>query len=106
MREYLARRGATHFRSDELVAARCPLLGYHRQQLQIEGQTIEPAFFDVSLQPGLGEAAYQAGAEQLTSFFHEHLAGFRHADLIPEGRRIIAACLGGATAADYADFTA
>jgi hypothetical protein len=61
VREYLARRGAAHFRGEELVAARCPLLGYHRRQLQVEGQLIEPAFFDVALQPEVGETAYAAG---------------------------------------------
>jgi hypothetical protein len=104
-REYVARRGAAHFRGDEVVAARCPLLGYHRRQLHVEGQTIDPAFFDVAMQPEVGEAAYQAGAAQLTAFFRAQLTAVRHADLDPLGRRIIDACLNGATAADYAGFT-
>ncbi len=105
VREYLARRGATHFRDDEIVAARCPLLGYHRRQLQIEGQSIEPAFFDVALQPEVGEAAYASGAKQLTEFFNQQLETFRHADLAPLGRKIVDACLAGATAEDYRRFT-
>jgi hypothetical protein len=106
VREYLARRGAAHFRDDELVAARCPLLGYHRHHLQVEGQSIEPAFFDVALQPEVGQAAYAEGAAQLTEFFHRQLATFQHADLAPLGRKIVDACLAGATAEDYRRFTA
>ncbi len=82
-----------------------PLSPLHRRQLQIEGQTLEPLFFDVALQPEVGEAAYTAGATQLTEFFHTQLASFRDSSLAPLGRSIIDACLDGATVADYAGFT-
>jgi hypothetical protein len=42
---------------------------------------------------------------QITEFFQAQLTAFRHVDLAPLGRRIIDACLDGATAADYAAFT-
>ena len=100
-REYLARRGSAKFRTEDLKAARCALLGYHKETLQVEGQTIGKWFLDVSQQPEVGEAAYDQGAGILTEFFHTQLKGFLHDDLAPEGRRIIDACLNGASVAEY-----
>lgn len=105
-REYLARRGATPFRKDELIPSRCPLLGYHRHTVQVEGQTVGTWFFDVSSQPEVGEEAYFAGAKILTDFFHQHLRDFEHADLDPLGRRMIQACLDGASLQEYDALTA
>lgn len=104
-REYLARRGTSTFRRDELVASRCPLLGYHRQSIHVEGQTIEPSFFDVALQPEVGQDAYMIGTKQLTDFFHENLKQFQHPDLDPLGKRMIQACLDNASLQDYDAFT-
>jgi hypothetical protein len=104
-REYLARRGTTPFRRDELVPARCPLLGYHRHKIQVEGQTIGTWFFDVSAQPEVGEEAYHVGAEQLTEFFHQQVRRFLHAELDPLGRRMIEACLDGASVEQYYSLT-
>lgn len=100
-REYLARRGAAPFRSGELIPARCPLLGLTKHTLQVEGQTIGSWFFDVSQQPEVGEAAYDQGATLLTEFFHQQLSQFLVDDLDPLGKRIIEACLEGATVEDY-----
>jgi hypothetical protein len=105
-REYLARRGASPFRKDELMPSRCPLLGYHRHKIQVEGQTVAPLFFDVSIQPEVGEEAYYAGAALLTEFFHKNLREFLHADLKPVGRQMIEACLDGASLEEYSAFTA
>jgi hypothetical protein len=104
-REYLARRGPSPFPRDALVPARCPLLGYHRDTMNIEGQTIGTWFFDVARQPEVGEAAYDAGARILTDFFHAQLRTFLHDDLTPLGREIIQECLSGADAARYERFT-
>ncbi len=100
-REYLARRGGAKFRDGDLKPARCPLLGYHKETLQVEGQTIGTWFLDVSQQPEVGPAAYDEGAKMLTDFFHDQVRQFLVDDLDPHGRKIIEACLDGATAADY-----
>lgn len=105
VREYLARRGPTPFRPEELVAAHCPLLGHHRQTMQVEGQTLGTWFFDVSAQPEVGREAYDAGAQMLTDFFHRELKNFDHNELDPLGRQIIDACLSNASAKDYESFT-
>lgn len=104
-REYLARRGPSPFRKDELVPSRCSLLGYHRHTIQVEGQTVGPWFFDVASQPEVGEEAYLAGAGILTDFFHQQLRQFQHPDLDPLGQTMIQACLDGASLRDYEAFT-
>ena len=100
-REYLARRGSAHFQREDLKPARCPLLGFHKEKIQVEGQTIGTWFMDVSQQPEVGTAAYDAGAKQLSDFFHEQIKQFLVEDLNPKGRKIIEACLDGASADDY-----
>lgn len=100
-REYLARRGAAPFKPGDLRPARCPLLGYHKETLQVEGQTIGTWFMDVSHQPEVGEAAYDRGAEILTQFFHDQLKQFLSDELDPLGKQIIEACLDGASQEDY-----
>ncbi|WP_231993642.1 DUF4914 family protein [Pseudobythopirellula maris] len=100
-REYLARRGATGFPAGELKAARCPLLGYHKEKMTVEGQTIGNWFFDVATQPEVGVDAYNTGAELLTNFFNEQVQKFLHEDLDPEGKKIIEACLDGASVEEY-----
>lgn len=101
-REYLARRGSAKFKPGDLKAARCPLLGYHKETLQVEGQTIGKWFMDVSQQPEVGEEAYDVGAKLLTEFFHQQLREFTVPDLQPLGREIIDACLSGVSADEYA----
>lgn len=101
-REYLARRGAAPFKPGQITPARCPLLGYAMERIQVEGVLIEPKFLKVELQPEVGEAAYDAGARQLADFFAKELKQFLDDDdLHPVGRQIIEACLQGASVADY-----
>lgn len=100
-REYLARRGATPFKMEDLKASRCPLLGYNKETIQVEGQTIGSWFMNVANQPEVGEEAYDAGAKILTDFFHQQVKEFLVDDLDPQGRKIIEACLQGASAEDY-----
>jgi len=104
-REYLARRGIARFRSRQLEPARCSLLGYAMRSLQVEGTPIDEGFLRVETQPEVGEAAYDAGARQLTAFFAEQLALYRHPELAPMGQRIIEMCLDGASVAEYARLT-
>ena len=105
MREYLARRGLSRFKPDELRPARCPLLGYHKESLRIEGQTIGTWFMDVSNQPEVGEEAYDAGAKILTEFFHDQLQKYLVNELEGVGREIIQACLDNATLEQYEAFS-
>jgi hypothetical protein len=100
-REYLARRGLARFRDDQLEPARCPLLGHTLKTLSVEGTVISHWFLQVESQPEVGTEGYDAGAEILYEFFREQLEGFLHEDLLPEGRKIIDACLNGATVTDY-----
>lgn len=101
MREYIARRGGAEFEASALHAARCPLLGYLPSSILIEGRTVGSWFFEVDKQPEVGEAAYDAGAEILTDFFHRELSGFLHEELHPSGRKIIECCLENGSLEDY-----
>jgi hypothetical protein len=100
-REYLARRGGARFTAAELKSSRCPLLGYTPNKIEVEGRTIGSWFFEVDLQPEVGAAAYDRGAEILGEFFARELAAFRQPDLMPLGREIIDCCLRGGTLEDY-----
>ena len=101
-REFLARRGSAPFRDGDLKAARSKVLGFHRETIQVEGQTVGTWFFDVSTQKEVGEAAYDKGDAILTDFFHKQIRGFLESgDLDATGRKIIEACLDGADAEAY-----
>ena len=100
-REYLARRGNVPFRAEQLEPSRCPLLGYSLSRLQVEGTVIGHWFLRVETQPEVGVEAYDAGAGMLYNFFREQLAKFDRSYLTPLGRRIIEACLDGASVEDY-----
>ncbi len=100
-REYLARRGHARFGPDQLSPARSPLLGFALNQLQVEGRPIPQGFFQVNLQPEVGDAAYDQGAKQLHDFFREELSAYLEPALSPLGRRIIKCCLAHGTVDDY-----
>ncbi len=101
-REYLARRGHAPFRPDQIEPSRCPLLGHALKTVHVEGTTISHWFLRVETQPEVGTEAYDRGAAILADFFREQLEPYldEH-DLLPQGRRIIEACLEGASVADY-----
>ena len=88
-REYLARRGSVKFRPDQLVPARCPLLGYALDSLKIDGEFVPKGLLQTNLQLEVGDEAYDAGSEILRGFFAQELKAFRNEDLSLEGRRII-----------------
>ncbi len=100
-REYMASREKVLFDREELVPARCPLLGYALRSMQVNGQAIPSYFLQVDQQPEVGEEAYDIGAEKLTNFFHRQIQKYLTPDLDRLGREIIEACLVGATADDY-----
>ena len=105
-REYLARRGSAKFKPADLLPSRCPLLGYNRRTLMVEGQTIGKWFLEVAQQPEVGEQAYDVGAGILTEFFHQQIRQLLVDDLDAHGKRIIEACLDGASVEDYESLTA
>ena len=101
MREYLTRRGNAKLRSDQYQNARCPLLGYELNYLTIEGAKIPSRFLQVHRQSEVGIEGYDAGAQILYDFFKKELQNFISTDLSPVGKRIIDACMSGATVEDY-----
>jgi len=106
MREDLARRGSNPFKPGVLEPARCPLLGYSFRSLQFEGTHIPHWFLRTHTQPEVGEAGYDAGAEQLTEFYHSELKQFLDDDdLHPHGRKIIEACIANTDIKGYEDLS-
>ena len=101
-REYLSRRGGARFTQDQVVPARCPLLGYALKSITVEGQTVPANMLRVETQKEVGTEAYDMGALMLTDFFYEQLEAFLVPDLHSLGRRIIESCLAGCSVADYA----
>jgi len=100
-REFLARRGGANFTSEQVKAARCPLLGYTPSQIMVEGRRIGSWFFEVDRQPEVGPEAYDVGAKILHDFFVKELTQFLVDDLDPVGRKIIECCLSNGTLAEY-----
>ncbi len=100
-REYLGRRGLARFYPHQIAPARCPLLGYAFNSMQVEGTPIPLFFLHPENQPEIGIEGYDAGAEILRAFFIKELQKFRQPDLDPLGKEIIACGLDGGTAQDY-----
>jgi hypothetical protein len=101
MREYLTRRGVAKFRSDQYQPARCSLLGYELNYMTIEGSKIPSRFLKVYNQTEVGEEGYDAGAQILEDFFREELQKYLKGNLLQTGKRIIDACLSGASVDEY-----
>jgi hypothetical protein len=101
MRDYLARRGVAPFRSDQVIASRCPLLGYALQNMRIEGTSIHHWFLEVDTQPEVGPEVFDEGARILTEFFHRELQQYLQPELDDAGRKIIECCLSNGSIEDY-----
>jgi hypothetical protein len=101
VREYLARRGVARFMPEQLLPARCPLLGYVPQRMKIEGTLIPEYFFEVEKQPEVGCQTYDTGAGLLLDFFKMETRKYVKPDLGRLGRRIIQCCLDGGSLDDY-----
>lgn len=101
MREYLTRRGAAKLKSDQFQPARCSLLGYELNYLTIEGSKIPSRFLKVYNQTEVGTEGYDAGAQLLEDFFRQELQKYLKGNLLQTGKRIIDACLSGASIDDY-----
>lgn len=104
MREYLTRRGNARLRHDQYQPARSPLLGYELNYLTIEGAKIPSRFLQVYKQNDVGTEGYDKGAEILYDFFKQELQQYLTPELNPVGRKIIEACLNGASVAEYNEF--
>jgi len=103
MREYLTRRGNAKLRNDQYQEARCPLLGFELNYLTIEGAKIPSRFLQVHKQNEIGIEGYDAGADILFDFFKQELPQYLSDDLSETGKKIIEACLSGASVDDYLD---
>lgn len=101
MREYLTRRGNAKLRSDQYQYARCPLLGFELNYLTIEGAKIPSRFLQVHKQVEVDTSGYDAGAEILYDFFRKELQQYLTPELSNTGRKIIEACLAGASVEEY-----
>jgi rhamnose utilization protein RhaD (predicted bifunctional aldolase and dehydrogenase) len=102
-REFLGRRGNADFRPEDLVAARCPLLGYSLKSMEVEGATMPDFMLRTDEQPEIGPAAYDAGAKILADFFHRELQQYRKPNLDPVGQKILDCCFANGSVKDYED---
>ncbi|MHB0961054.1 MAG: DUF4914 family protein [Pirellulaceae bacterium] len=100
-REYLARRGGARFRREQIVPARCPLLGYAMRSMQIEGTMTPHWLLELDTQPEIGEEGYDQGAAILYEFFCRELGHFLEDDLDALGKQIIECCLDGGSLTDF-----
>ena len=103
-REYIARRGGVHFKQEQLVEARCSLLGYGLESLKIDGHYIRRKFLRPELQNELGEEGYDQGAKILVDFFKEELKQFDVEGLHPVGKQIIDCFMNDGKVEDYLQF--
>ncbi len=106
MSEWLGRSVLTSasdefFKTENLVASRCPLLGYTPKEAKVADFTIPAGFLRVEEQPEVGEECYDIGAKMLTEFFKEEVAEFLEADLDPLGKKIIEMFLNDASVEEY-----
>lgn len=100
-REYLARRGNSKFRPEQIRPARSSLLGYALDSIHVEGQQIPRWFLQVDTQPEVGVDAYDLGATVLHDFFCKELEDFNKDELVPLGRHIIECCLDNGGLSEY-----
>jgi len=100
-RDYLARKGNANFSQEQIVPARCPVLGYALKFMTFEGRTIPPWMLQVELQREVGDEGYDKGAEILLEFFHRMLNNFMSPELDDLGRKTIECCLDNGSVEDY-----
>jgi len=102
-REYLSRRGGAKFRPDQVIAARCPILGSIPASIKINGVFMPHHLLAVNDQHEVGNDGYDAGAKILVDFFKSELQQFLTPDLSETGRKIIEICMDDGSPQDYAD---
>jgi hypothetical protein len=101
VRDYLARRGNARFKEEQIIPARCALLGYALKSMRIEGIRVLHWFLEVNTQPEVGDDGYDQGAKILVTYFQEQLSQFLKPGLSPQGRQIIECCLNNGSVEDY-----
>jgi len=101
VRDYLARKGNATFSQDQILPARCNVLGYALKFMTFEGSSIPEWLLQVELQREVKEEGYDKGAEILLEFFHRMLKEFLSPELDDLGKKIIECCLGNGTVEDY-----
>lgn len=100
-REYLSRTSYP-IKKDDVVEARCTLLGYSFKEIELEENVFSRSLLRVEYQEEVGEAAYDIGAKQLTDFFKQELEIYRNdPDLLPLGKQIIDTFFADGKVADY-----
>jgi hypothetical protein len=100
-REYFARRGSAKFKPNQLIPARCPLLGYVPEHVKISGMNLPSYLMHVDTQLEVGPEGYVKGAEILKDFFKRELKQFLVPELHPLGRQIIEICMNDGTLEEY-----
>jgi len=103
-RDYLARKGSARFSKEQIIPARCCLLGYALKYMTFEGRTIPSWMLQVELQREVHEEGYDKGAAILIEFFHRMLNNFLVPELDVLGKQIIECCLDNGTVEDYEQF--
>ncbi len=104
-REYIARRGSTKFKPNQLEPARCPLLGYSVSSIKIDGTFIPSYLLRVNEQPEVKSKGYDKGAVILTDFFKKEASQFYCDELHPMGKEIIEILLKDGSLDDYLQIT-
>jgi len=100
-REYFARRGSAKFKPEQLLPARCPLLGYVPEHVKISGMNLPSYLLNVDKQHYVGLEGYEKGAEILTGFFKQELEQFLVPELMPLGRQIIEIVMNNGTLEEF-----
>jgi len=100
-REYIARRGGIKFKPEQLVPARCALLGFCLDSMKIDGQFVRRAFLRPETQVEVGTDGYDRGAKILTDFFKSELKQFLSPGLNPLGKKIIECFLNDGKLEDF-----
>ncbi|QEN03653.1 DUF4914 family protein [Thiospirochaeta perfilievii] len=91
----------TFFDKDNLIPARCPLLGYTPKTAKVGSFNIPEGMLRVETQPEVGTEVYDQGAKMLVDFFKEEVSLFLEDDLDPLGREIIELFLNDAPVKEY-----
>jgi len=102
-REYIARRGSAKFKPEHLKEARCNLLGFCLDSLNLDNQYIRKALLQPELQAEVGTDGYDKSAAILTDFFKKEVEKFNTTELHPLGREIIECFLKNASLKEYID---
>ncbi len=106
MSEWLGRSVLTSapdsfFEKENLIEARCPLLGYTPKSAKVDTFTIPEGMLRVETQPEVGTDVYDQGAKMLVDFFKEEVSAFLEDDLDSTGRKIIELFLTDASVEEY-----